>query len=124
MYDSFGDLIPIMAKDGYVICFNASDEDYDMEQHFVNDCGWSKREFKTIEGYEWFVARVSAWKDGVELGYSVLGCCCYAELVDFYDKANEQFIELVDEAIEDARNKELHDYRKLATQDPLTSLIQ
>jgi hypothetical protein len=124
MYESFGERIPVVEKDGYIICFSASDEDLDMEHHFVNDCGWSKREFRSIEAYCWFVARVSAWKGGVELGTAFMGCCCHEFLADFYGKENmDQFMELANEAVEDAKSKEQYDYRKLAMSDPTSNLL-
>lgn len=97
--------IPLFEKDGFIICFEAEGEHESMHRHFTNDCGWSEAEFEEIEHCAWFSAKVSAWKDGEELGADYLGCCCYETPKEFYTTCKDgYFADMVDEAIREARD--------------------
>lgn len=115
--------IPLIEKEGFLICFEASDDDSDMEDHFRNDCGWSKEDFEKISHFEWFVAKVTAWRDKQELGCAYMGGLCYETYMDFLEGDAAALNGLIDEAIADAKHKEHYDYRKLAMQDPTSSLL-
>lgn len=101
--------IPLFEKDGYIICFEALPETEDIQEHFVKECGWSKEEatMANLKHLAWFQAKVSAWKNGKELGASYLGCCAYDSPTDFFTiHAEGYFKNMVDEAIEKAREAE------------------
>jgi hypothetical protein len=65
---------------GFEIDFFALPEDTDPADHFDDT--------ETIDGiargrYDWFCAKVTASKAGVELAVEYLGCCCYDRARDF-----------------------------------------
>ena len=95
-------LIPLFEKDGFIICFEAHEEDISMRRHFIKACGWGESEYRRIKNYEWFCAEVSAWKNGEKLGNDYLGCCCYKTAKDFYT-AEGYFPDMVGRAIEEAK---------------------
>lgn len=99
--------IPILEKDGFIICFEAIREDMSSRQHFVNECGWTQQEFEKVRNFYFFSARVTAWKDGKELGAAYLGACSYRRLSDFYTKyKNDYCMDLANEAIDEAKKAE------------------
>lgn len=51
--------------------------------------------------YEWFVACVTASKNGIDLHDEYLGACCYATFEDFMEDG--YFDDMVDEAINMAK---------------------
>ena len=97
-------LIPLFEKDGFIICFEAQEEDISMRRHFIKECGWSESQYRQIKSYEWFCAEVSAWKDGEKLGNDYLGACCYKAAKDFYTTEG-YFPDMVGRAIEEAKAK-------------------
>lgn len=77
---------PVLTIPGtdYVITFDAEPEDLDMRSHFVNECGWTARQFARIKNFDWFCANVSLWRDGELLGEEFLGACCYKTEDEFW----------------------------------------
>lgn len=51
---------------------------------------------------EWFMVRVTASKQGIELGTEYLGGCCYKTWQDFI-KAGNYYSDMVDAAIKEAK---------------------
>lgn len=52
--------------------------------------------------YEWFVARVQAFKNGIELGTDYLGGCLYESPMQFV-KDNDYYSDMVQSAIKEAK---------------------
>lgn len=77
---------PVKTFGDYVIGFEAKDEEISARHHFIEECGWTPEQFKSIRNYAWFCARVSLWKDGEELGAEYLGCCSYRAESAFYKR--------------------------------------
>ena len=50
----------------------------------------------------WFVARVQAFKNGIELGTDYLGGCCYNSYMQFVEE-NGYYADMVESAISEAR---------------------
>lgn len=95
---------PLFEKNGFIICFEAEPEEISARTHFIKDCGWSEKDFRKLKNFVWFSAKVSAWKDGKELGTAYLGCCCYTTEEEFYTKyKDDYFADMVDEAIAEAK---------------------
>ena len=89
-------MTPVKTFGDYAVCFEAKDEHTSARHHFINECGWSPEEFKSIRSYAWFCARVSLWKDGKELGAEYLGCCSYRTESAFYKRyAGDYFADMV-----------------------------
>jgi hypothetical protein len=99
-------MIPLFERDGFIICFEALPEDISMYQHFVEECGWPEEKYLEIEDSAWFCAKVSAWKDGKELGTAYLGCCCYKTTEEFYTTyKDDYFADMVEEALAEAKER-------------------
>ncbi len=101
-------MIPLFEQDGFIICFEALDEDRTERQHFVKECGWSEKDFRAYQRKQcaWFCAKVSAWKDGEEMGVDYLGACSYDTVEDFYTKyKDDYFKDMVNEALHEAKGK-------------------
>lgn len=95
---------PLFQKDGFIICFEALPEEINMRHHFIKNCGCSEKEYRALARKHpvWFCAKVSAWRDGEELGTAYLGCCCYDSEQEFY-QSSDYFPDMVQEAIEEAK---------------------
>lgn len=94
------ELIHEESREGFDIHFYAAPETDDPRDHFDDD-GETARAI--AEGrYEWFVARVTASKHGVELGADYLGGCAYETAGDFVGPG--YYEDMVNEAIAQARN--------------------
>lgn len=102
----FGNRIPLFAREGFIICFEALPEDGGARYHFIHECGWSKKEFSQIENTPFFCAHVSAWKNGEMLGDEYLGCCSYVNISDFYAEKGGYFEDMVASAIGQAKQAE------------------
>ena len=106
--------IYLKTVDGFGILFDAEEEDRSMRQHFIKECGWTENQYRKIKDYAWFVAKVTAWKDGIELAAEYLGGCCYTTVDEFYTKYKDDYLtqmiaEVVARAkIEEARRNEHH----------------
>jgi len=99
-------MTPLFIKDGFIICFEAEEEDIAMRQHFIKECGWTTEQYEAIEDYAWFSAKVSAWRDGVELGVAYLGACCYETPEEFYTTyKDDYFADMVEDAIAEAKKR-------------------
>jgi hypothetical protein len=77
---------PVKTFGNYVVCFEAETEDLSARHHFIKECGWTEAQYRRIKDYAWFSARVSIWRDGVELGDQYLGACCYRDQREFYTR--------------------------------------
>ena len=97
-------MTPLFEKDGFIICFEALPEGINMRQHFIKECGWSEKEYRSMARKDpaWFCAEISAWLNGEKLGTSYLGCCCYDSMQDFWQSSG-YLPQMVDEAIEEAK---------------------
>lgn len=97
-------MTPLYEKDGFIICFEAEPENISMRHHFIKECGWSEKEYRSLQRTQpaWFCAKVSAWQDGVELGTAYLGCCCYDSEQQFWE-SSDYMPQMVDEAITEAK---------------------
>jgi hypothetical protein len=101
-------MIPLFEEDGFIICFEAEEETVNPRQHFIKECGWSEAEYRKYQkqGFAWFSAKVSAWKDGRELAAAYLGCCSYKTVEEFYTVYKDAyFADMVKEAIADAQKR-------------------
>lgn len=98
---------PLFERDGFIICFEAEPEtNIDKRKHYIKECGWTEAQYRKIKNYAWFSAKVSAWKDGEELGTAYLGGCCYKTEEEFYTVyKDEYFAQMVTEAIEEAKKR-------------------
>jgi hypothetical protein len=95
---------PLFEKDGFIICFEALPEDTSMRHHFIKECGWTEAEYRKIKGCAWFVAHVTAWKDGEMKGEDYLGACSYNTVEEFYTThKGEYFSDMVDAALAQAK---------------------
>lgn len=102
----YGQSIPLFEREGFIICFEAEPEDRSARHHFIKECGWTEAEYLKIKNFDWFCAKVSAWKDGEELGTEYLGGCCYKNTKEFYTKFNcdgGYFPQMVDAAVVEAK---------------------
>lgn len=68
--------------DGFRIVLKFSSEHFNMRDHFMNDCGWSKEQYEKINNFYWFTAEVCAYKGRVCVGSAYLGANCYESLND------------------------------------------
>ena len=99
-------MIPLFERAGFIICFEAKPEDISMRDHFIRYCGWSEKEYRRIRDFAWFCAKVSAWKDGKELGTAYLGGCCYKTVKEFYTKYKDAYFEdMVREVLAEAEGR-------------------
>ena len=90
--------------DGFGILFEAEQEHISARQHFIRDCGWTDSQYRKIKDFAWFTARVSAWKNGVELASQYLGACSYRTIEEFYTKYHDDYFaqmarDCVDQAV-------------------------
>lgn len=92
--------IHTFTKDGFDIRFAVFPELTHPNDHFDDD-GETARAIAAGE-YEWFVAMVTASKNGVELAEDYLGGCCY-ETFEAFMEPDGYFDDMVDEAISMAR---------------------
>jgi hypothetical protein len=93
---------PVLTIPGtnYVVCFCASAETISPRQHFIEECGWSAKDFNRIKGFDWFSAEVSLHLGGKELGTEYLGCCCYESAEEFWSVyASDYFADMVFELV-------------------------
>lgn len=99
-------MIPLFEQDGFIICFASQPEDaIAMRHHFIQECGWTARQYRALRGFAWFSARVSAWRNGVEIAATNLGCCCYRTVEEFYIRyRDDYFADMVREVVDEARS--------------------
>lgn len=94
--------IHIFTKDGFDIRFAVFPELMHPNDAFDDD-GETARAIDAGE-YEWFVAMVTASKNGVDLAEEYLGACCYETFEAFMEEGG-YFDDMVDEAINLAKQK-------------------
>lgn len=100
--------IYLKTVDGFGILFDAEEEDRSMRQHFIKECGWIESEYRKIEDFAWFIAKVTAWKDGIELAAKYLGSCCYTTVDEFYTKYKDDYLaDMIKEVVAQAKMKEV-----------------
>jgi hypothetical protein len=92
--------IHTFTKDGFDIRFAVIPELTHPNDHF-DDNGETAQAINAGD-YEWFIANVTASKNGIELADEYLGACCYATYADFMDEGG-YFDDMVDTAIDLAR---------------------
>lgn len=96
--------LPLFETEGFIICFEELEEDRLARHHFIKECGWSDLDYRKIARFDWFTAKVTAWKSGKELGTEYLGCCSYKKTKDFYTTyANDYFADMVRAVIAQAK---------------------
>lgn len=100
--------IPVFTLGDFVVCFDAEEEHQSARDHFVRECGWTAQQFRRIENYPFFTAKVSIWLDGEELASDYLGACCYKKESEFYTKfRSDYFADMVGQCVSEANNAEL-----------------
>ena len=97
----------VAEQDGFTITLSFEDEDMNMRDHFINDCGWPADQFNEIKNYYWFTAKVTAYKGTIKCGCTYLGACCYKTLKDVLGSDTSTMLggylpQLIEEAIEEA----------------------
>lgn len=100
--------VQIAKIDGFRIVLSFQKELINPKTYFINECGWSQDELKSIKDCYWFCAKVTAFKGKIECGSSYLGANTYNTLKDVLGDCPEKdalsgYIEqMIDECIEDA----------------------
>lgn len=98
-------LVHTEEKDGFEIRLYVFPDDDDPTGHFATGDEAADAELvrQIRDGeLEWFVAKVTASKEGIELGADHLGGCCYESYEAFW-KAGDYYLDMVSEAIEQAK---------------------
>ena len=101
------ELVHIEEKDGFTIRFYACEEDSSPDGHFDSGDDEYDQEIldKIADGtYTWFIAKVTASKEGIELADEYLGGCCYDTPMQFV-KDNDYYADMVNTVIAEAKNK-------------------
>lgn len=95
--------------DGFNIHFYTMPEDMSPIGNFASGDEAADQEIidKINDGtYTWFIAQVTASKEGIELGCDYLGGCCYNSEEEFYTKyKNDYYADMVKTAISEAKAK-------------------
>jgi hypothetical protein len=88
---------------GFDIVFSVTYEDSEPDWDFENEED-KQNTLRRIEQGDlvWFVARVQAFKNGIELGTDYLGGCCYDSYMQFVEE-NGYYADMVESAISEAR---------------------
>jgi hypothetical protein len=90
-------------KAGFHITLELLPEDSEPDWDFESEEERQELLRKIDQGvYLWFTAKVSAWKEGIELGTDYLGGCCY-ESVDDFIQPGDYYDDMVDVAIAEAK---------------------
>lgn len=92
--------------DGFDIVFSVAPEDMHPRDSFDMDTEELAQLCEDIDRgrYSWFVARVQAFRAGVELAADYLGGCLYDSPTDFA-KAGDYYADMVDTVTREARAK-------------------
>jgi hypothetical protein len=88
--------------DGFDIVFSTTYEHTHPRDHFMPEDASQICEDIDNGKYEWFVARVQAFKKGIELGTDYLGGCLYESPMQFV-KDNDYYSDMVQSAIKEAK---------------------
>lgn len=82
------------------------EEDFSMERHFMDECGYTQKQFDKIRNYEWFriELKASILGDSEVLGQAHLGLCCAKDGHAYVTKqdAGGYLPQMLDEAVEEA----------------------
>jgi hypothetical protein len=109
-------MIPLFEKEGFIICFEALPEEIQASKHFIDECGWNTEQFEKIDHFDFFCAKVSAHKDGKELGSSYMGCCSYENASDFYtNNKHAYFSDMVEDVLSEAKSNQTQKANKHET---------
>jgi hypothetical protein len=99
---------PVLNFGDFTVCFSAEEEEMSAEEHFIDECGWTKAQFRKIEDFPFFCAKVSIWHDGEELASDYLGCCSYKTEKEFYTRyRSDYFADMVSTCVDEIDNAEL-----------------
>lgn len=94
------ELIHEETREGFDIRFYASPEIDSPDGAFDDD---GETAAAIYEGrLEWFIAKVTASRNDIELAEDYLGCCAYASVMDFV-RDDDYFADMRRQVIEDAR---------------------
>jgi hypothetical protein len=99
-------LVHTEEKDGFTIDFYACEEDLNPAGQFASGDDAADAEIisKINNGdLVWFLAKVTASKNGIVLGTDYLGGCCYESYEQFVEQ-NDYYADMVSQAIIEARN--------------------
>lgn len=100
--------VPVLVEqlDGFDIYFTGLIEDIDPAHALDTDLHANAICKIYAHNMEWFCAKVSAHKAGIELGSDCLGCCAYDNFEDFYAKYHDDyFSDMARNAVEEAKAK-------------------
>jgi hypothetical protein len=90
------------SKEGFDIVFSVTWEDMSPADHFESDDLPALIADIESGNLQWFVARVQAFKNGIELSSDYLGGCCYKSYSDFVDEA-DYYGDMVQTVISEAK---------------------
>lgn len=100
--------IPVISFADYTVMFDALEEDRTMRYHFINECGWTEKQFRKIQDCAWFCAKVSIWRDGEELASDYLGACSYKTEREFFTRhIGDYFADMVSTCADEIKNEGL-----------------
>jgi hypothetical protein len=86
--------------DGFTVTFSVAPEEGDPRDHFDDDGETAQA---IADGrYDWFVARVTASREGIELASDYLGGCCYNTARDFV-REDDYYADMRASVVEQAR---------------------
>jgi hypothetical protein len=88
--------------EGFEIVFSTAYETTHPRDHFMPEDVQEYLEGIDSGKYEWFAARVQAFKNGIELGTDYLGGCLYESSMQFV-KDNDYYNDMVQSAIKEAK---------------------
>jgi hypothetical protein len=88
---------------GFDIVFSVTHEDSELDWDFENEED-KQNTLRRINNGDlvWFVARVQAFKNGIELGTDYLGGCCYDSYMQFVEEGG-YYADMVQNAVSEAR---------------------
>jgi len=90
------------SKDGFDIVFSVTWEEMSPADHFESDDLPALIADIESGNLQWFVARVQAFKNGIELSSDYLGACCYESYIGFV-KDNDYYADMVQTVISEAK---------------------
>lgn len=90
------------SKDGFDIVFSVTWEDMSPADHFESDDLPTLIADIESGNLQWCIARVQAFKNGIELASDYLGGCCYKSYSDFVDE-NGYYTDMVQTVISEAK---------------------
>ena len=89
-------------KEGFNLTLSACEEHIPIDETLLDE-SMLEETIKAVENYDlmYFCAKVTASKNGIELGSNYLGCCFEKELEDF--KKSGYLEQMIEEAITEAK---------------------